>query len=76
MIAIFTKFDGLVMMTYNELRKKQSIKEAKNRKFEIAESTLNTDFIDPLKAMTFGPKDYVQLDGKLSAMNRNIIIYF
>ena len=52
MIAIFTKFDGLVTMTYNELRKKQSIKEAKNKKVEIAESTLKTDFIDPLMAMT------------------------
>ena len=62
-------------MTYNELRKEQSLKEAKNRKFEIAESTLNTDFIDPLKAMTCGPKDYVRLDGKPTAMNRNKITY-
>ena len=76
MIAIFTKFDGLVTMTYNELQKKQSIKEAKNKKVEIAESTLKTDFIDPLMAMTCRPKDYVRLDGKPSAMNRNIIIYF
>ena len=76
MIAIFTKFDGLVTMTYNELRKKQSIKEAKNKKVEITESTLKTDFIDPLMAMTCGPKDYVRLDGKPSAMNHNIIIYF
>ena len=76
MTAIFTKFDGLVTMTYNELRKKQSIKEAKNRKLEIAESTLKADFIDPLMAMTCGPKDYVRLDGKPSAMNRNTIIYF
>ena len=75
MIAIFTKFDGLVTMTYNELRKKKNIKEAKNRKLEIAESTLKTDFIDPLMAMTCGPKDYVRLDGKLTAMNRNIITY-
>ena len=76
MIAIFTKFDGLVTMTYNELRKKKNIKEAKNKKVEIAESTLKTDFIDPLMAITCGPKDYVRLDGKPSAMNRNIIIYF
>ena len=69
------KFDGLVTMTYNELRKKQSIKEAKNRKFEIAESSLKTDFIDPLKAMARGPKDYVQLDGKPTAMNHDIITY-
>ena len=76
MIAIFTKFDGLVTMTYNELRKKQSIKEAKNRKFEIAESTLKTDFIDPLMTMACGPKDYVRLDGEPTSMYRNIIICF
>ena len=75
MIAIFTKFDGLVTMTYNELRKKQSIKEAKNRKLEIAESTLKTDFIEPLATMACGPKDYVRLDGKPTLMNRNVITY-
>ena len=75
MIAIFTKFDGLVTMTYNELRKKQSIKEAKNRKVEIAESTLKTDFIDPLVTMEFGPKDYVRLDGKPITMSRNVFTY-
>ena len=62
-------------MTYNELRKKKNIKEAKNRKLEIAESTLKTDFIDPLVIMTCGPKDYVRLDGKPTAMNHNIITY-
>ena len=75
MIAIFTKFDGLVTMTYNELRKKQSIKEAKNRKVEIAESTLKTDFIDPLVTMEFGPKDYVRLDGKPTTMSHNVFTY-
>ena len=75
MIAIFTKFDGLVTMTYNELRKKQSIKEAKNKKVEIAESRLKTDFIDPLVTMACGPKDYVRLDGKPTTMNRNNITY-
>ena len=68
MIAIFTKFDGLVTMAFNELRKKHSIKEAKKRKFEKAESTLKADFIDPLKAMTHGPKDCVRLDGKPTRM--------
>ena len=75
MIAIFTKFDGLVTMAYNELRKKQSIKEAKNGKSEMAENSLKSNFIDPLKAMTCGPKDYVRLDGKPTPTNRNIIIY-
>ena len=75
MIAIFTKFDGLITMTYNELRKKQSIKEAKNKKVEIAESRLKNDFIDPLVTMACGPKDYVRLDGKPTSMNHNIITY-
>ena len=75
MIAIFTKFDGLITMAFNELREKQSIKEAKNKKFEMAESKLKTNFIDPLKAMTHGPKDYVLLDGKPTAINRNKITY-
>ena len=75
MIAIFTKFDGLITMAFNELREKQSIKEAKNKKFEMAESKLKTNFIDPLKAMTRGPKDYVLLDGKPTAINRNKITY-
>ena len=73
MIAILTKFNGLVTMAYNELRQKQSIKEAKNEKFEIAEGTLKTNFIDPLMAMECGPKDYVRLDGKLTRVNLNII---
>ena len=75
MIAIFTKFDGLITMAFNELREKQSIKEAKNKKFEMAESKLKTNFIDPLKAMICGPKDYVLLDGKPTAINRNKITY-
>ena len=75
MIAIFTKFDGLITMAFNKLREKQSIKEAKNKKFEMAESKLKTNFIDPLKAMTRGPKDYVLLDGKPTAINRNKITY-
>ena len=75
MIAIFTKFDGLVTMAFNELQKNQSIKEAKNRKFKIAESTLKANFIDTLVAMACGPKDWVQLDGKLTRMKRNIITY-
>ena len=74
-VAIFTKFDGLVTMAYNELRKKQSIKEAKNRKFEIAESILKANFIDPLKEMTRGPKDWVRMDGKPTRMKRKIITY-
>ena len=75
MIAIFTKFDELVIMAYNELRKKHGIKEAKNRKFEEAEGILKTNFIDPLMAMLSGPKDYMRLDGKPIRMKRDIIMH-
>ena len=75
MIAIFTKFDELVTMAYNELRKKHGIKEAKNRKFEEAEGILKTNFIDPLMAMPSGPKDYMRLDGKPIRMKRDIIMH-
>ena len=64
-IAVLTKFDGLISMALNELRREKiSIKEAKNKKVEKAESTLRTTFIDPLMAMASGPKDYIRLDGK------------
>jgi len=62
-IAIFTKFDGLVTMAYNELRQKQvDIKEAKNKKLERAEGTLKINFIEPLIATASPPKDCVRLD--------------
>jgi len=64
-VAIFTKFDGLVSMTYNKLRKGQNklcINEAKKKRFEQAQETLNTNFIEPLMATTFRPSDHVQLD--------------
>jgi len=63
-IAIFTKFDGLVTMAFNELRDKGklSIKEARNGKFERAQEQLKTNFIEPLMATASRPSDYVRLD--------------
>jgi hypothetical protein len=65
-IAIFTKFDGLVTTAFSELqdKKKLSIKEAKNEKFERVQELLKTDFIEPLMETACRPSDYVQLDGK------------
>ncbi|KAI0254246.1 hypothetical protein BJV78DRAFT_1280267 [Lactifluus subvellereus] len=61
-IAIFTKFDGLVSTAYGELREIEnfSMEEAKNKKFERAQKKLETNFVEPLKASR--PSAYVRLD--------------
>jgi len=58
-IAIFTKFDGLVTMAFNEFCN-LSIDEAQKRG-EQARETLNTNLIEPLMATKFRPSDHVQL---------------
>ena len=65
-IAIFTKFDGLVSTAFGELRDKEKLsrKEAKDKKFERAREMLKTNFIEPLEATASRPSDYVRLDGK------------
>ena len=65
-IAIFTKFDGLVTTAFGELRGKEGlrIKEANNKKFERAQEMLKTNFVEPLHATAFRPSDYVRLEGK------------
>jgi hypothetical protein len=70
-IAIFTKFDGLVTTAFGELRHKEkfSIQEARNRKFERAQEKLKTNFIEPLQVTASRPADYVRLDGKLVGTN-------
>ncbi|KAI0256725.1 hypothetical protein BJV78DRAFT_1116809 [Lactifluus subvellereus] len=69
-IAIFTKFDGLVTTAYGELRDKEklSMKEAKNKKFERAQEMLKTNFVEPLQATASRPSAYVRLDGKPANM--------
>ncbi|KAI0256373.1 hypothetical protein BJV78DRAFT_460467 [Lactifluus subvellereus] len=63
-IAIFTKFDGLVTTAYGELRDKEKLgmKEAKNKKFERAQEMLKTNFVEPLQATASRPSAYVRLD--------------
>jgi GTP-binding protein EngB required for normal cell division len=63
-IAIFTKFDGLVSTAFGELRDKEklSIKEAKNKKFGRAQEKLKTHFVDPLQATACRPSAYVRLE--------------
>ncbi|KDR79305.1 hypothetical protein GALMADRAFT_1233028 [Galerina marginata CBS 339.88] len=64
-VAVFTKFDGLVTTAFNELRKEHKdlgIKEAKNKRFARAKEKLNSDFIEPLMATKYQPSNHVQLD--------------
>ena len=62
-VAIFTKFDGLVTTAYNELREEHGIREAIKNKVKTAEDMLNENFIKPLMATKFRPSDHVRLDG-------------
>ncbi|KAJ7208975.1 GTP-binding protein [Mycena pura] len=62
-IAIFTKFDGLVNKAYTELVDNGlSEDEAEEKLTEKAEELLQTNFREPLSRATFPPSDYVQLD--------------
>ena len=68
-IAIFTKFDGLVTKAFSELRKTHNLNEAREKKLEKATEMLSTDFIEPLKVAASGPIAYVRLEGKPSGYN-------
>ena len=64
-VAIFTKFDGLVTTAYNELREEHgmSLREATKNKIKTAEDKLNKYFIQPLMATKFRPSGHVRVDG-------------
>ena len=68
-IAIFTKFDGLVTKAFSELRKTLNLIEARKKRLEKATEMLSTDFIEPLKVATSGPIAYVRLEGNSSGYN-------
>ena len=68
-IAIFTKFDGLVTKAFSELRKTHNLNEARKKKLEKATEVLSTDFIEPLKVAASGLIAYVRLEGKPSGYN-------
>ncbi|KAF8212936.1 hypothetical protein K438DRAFT_1805295 [Mycena galopus ATCC 62051] len=64
-IAIFTKFDGLITEAFNELRlggRGKSIPDAKNEALEQAQAVLISNFIGPLNTTKFRPSDFVRLD--------------
>ncbi|KAF7328476.1 GTP-binding protein [Mycena venus] len=63
LIAIFTKFDGLITKAFNQLRNSgASWVEARKLQAQRAQEMLDTEFIGRLKLMTFPPSTYVQLD--------------
>ena len=68
-VAIFTKFDGLLTTAFSELRKEGlSISKANNDKVERANKKLNANFIGPLMATKFRPSAHVQLAGRCIGM--------
>ncbi|KAJ6471421.1 GTP-binding protein [Mycena sanguinolenta] len=61
-IAIFTKFDGLIQEAFNELRGRgRSLLDAKNGAPHRAEAMLIWHFIEPLNRTKFPPSDFVRL---------------
>ncbi|KZP02825.1 hypothetical protein FIBSPDRAFT_845498 [Athelia psychrophila] len=62
-IVIFTKFDGLVTTSFNELRSRLSIKEARKQAPAQAEIKLDTLFKKPLQASKFPPTASLHLGG-------------
>jgi GTP-binding protein EngB required for normal cell division len=61
-IAIFTKFDGLITTATGQLRESGlSIRDAKKRAPKEAEDKLNANFIGPLMTTTFPPVAQVHL---------------
>ena len=65
-IAIFTKFDGLISTAYGELREDEmDIPQAEKMAPQLAGKMLDVNFIQPLRATKFQPKNYVCLKGEL-----------
>ncbi|KAJ6452585.1 hypothetical protein C8R45DRAFT_1040303 [Mycena sanguinolenta] len=62
-IAIFTKFDGLMTEAYTELiNAGHSLEEAEGQLAKRAQEKLTKYFQKPLRGKRFPPSDYVQLD--------------
>ncbi|KAJ7122333.1 hypothetical protein C8R44DRAFT_622326 [Mycena epipterygia] len=62
-VAIFTKFDGLVTKAFDELRRSGTDRaRAHEKKVELAQERLNVNFLEPLKSTKFPPSDHLQLE--------------
>jgi hypothetical protein len=68
-IAVFTKFDGLVDETFAKLLNNGcSYEEAEERVLLQARETLSTDFEAPLARFKFHPSDCVQMHGTFNSV--------
>lgn len=64
MVVIFTKFDGLIAKSFNELRSELGIKEARQQAPATAEGKLQNLFKVPLDATRFRPNASLHLGRK------------
>jgi hypothetical protein len=68
-IAVFTKFDGLIDEMFAKLLSNGcSYEEAEERVLPQARETLSTDFEALLARFKFRPSDYVQMDGTFGSV--------
>ncbi|KAJ7891638.1 GTP-binding protein [Mycena olivaceomarginata] len=67
-VAIFTKFDGLITKAFAQLKRGGATRqEAAAGANEKALEMLTTDFIEPLKSTTFHPEHYLHLSNMQEA---------
>src|SRR5262245_15377506 len=63
-IAIFTKFDGLEIKCYSDLRDEgRTMAEARNEEAQSARAIFNTHYLPRIMESEFPPKAYVSLKG-------------
>ena len=64
-VAIFTKFDALIITAFGELRKQGvSWADAQDKALSHAKEKLKKDYIDQLYKCRYKPKKHVWLKGK------------
>ncbi|KAF7296892.1 hypothetical protein MIND_00921000 [Mycena indigotica] len=64
-IAVFTRYRGLVTRAFADLRITLKRVEAKEKRFEKARELLQLQYIDPLKALRYPPTAFIQVDDLL-----------
>jgi len=63
-IAVFTKYDGLLTAMFNKLKNGgMNEREADDRSIGDAQMHLEHHFVTPLKQAKFPPSDYLDLSG-------------
>ena len=65
-VVIFTKFDALVLKSYNKLRNQQkNHEEAKIGMHDLANKIFQDNYLSPILATEVPPKAHICLTGKL-----------